>query len=267
MDFDCKLGDAGTTCGMPPYSFSNLRELYRDNARYPGWPGFLPDGSYVVFHNTSKVGSCGDCEIATWYGAEADLWIVNTSGMPQPIPLKALNGLDANDQRYLPTNNFHPNDERLNYEPTVNPIASGGYFWVVFTSRRRYGNIAAGNPYDNGNGTYPIPKKLWVAAIDLKPQPGKDPSHPAFYLPGQELNAGNLRGFWSVDPCQPDGSSCETGDECCNGFCRNVDGGFVCTPPPGGCSMEFEKCTTDNDCCNASSGTRCINGHCAQSPN
>lgn len=267
MDFDCKQPDAGVGCGSPPYTFSNLRELYRDNARYPGWPAFLPDGSNVVFHNTSKIGNCGDCEIATWNGAEANLWIANSNGMPQPIPLDALNGLDANKQRYVPTNNFHPNDERLNYEPTVNPIASGGYFWVVFTSRRRYGNIAAGDAYDNGNGNYAIPKKLWVAAIDLKPTPGKDPSHPAFYLPGQELNAGNLRGFWSVDPCQPDGTSCETGDECCGGFCRNVDGGFVCTPPPGGCSMEFEKCTTDNDCCNVQNGTRCINGHCAQSPN
>ena len=35
------------------------------------------------------------------------------------------------------------------------------------------------------------------------------PSHPAFYLPAQELLAGNARGFWTVDPCHADGTSCE----------------------------------------------------------
>ncbi len=31
-------------------------------------------------------------------------------------------------------------DTTLNYEPTVLPVVSGGYAWVVFTSRRLYGN-------------------------------------------------------------------------------------------------------------------------------
>ena len=44
------------------------------------------------------------------------------------------------------------------------------------------------------------PKKLWVAAIDLNAPAGTDPRHPAFYLPAQELLAGNARGFWVVDP-------------------------------------------------------------------
>ena len=37
--------------------------------------------------------------------------------------------------------------------------------------------------------------------------PGTDASHPAFYLPAQELLAGNARGFWVLDPCQTDGTS------------------------------------------------------------
>jgi hypothetical protein len=178
--------------------------------------------------------------------------------------MDALDGF-VNGASYLPTSTTHPDDTALDYEPTVNPIPSGGYYWVVFTSRRMYGNIAAGDPYDNGNGTYPIPKKLWVAAIDINAKPGVDPSHPAFYLPGQELDAGNMRGFWVVDPCKPNGQSCLTGDECCNGFCRQpADGGaLVCTDQPPGCSNEFEKCTSDADCCGQSQGYKCINGHCA----
>ena len=110
----------------------------------------------------------------------------------------------------------------------------------------------------------PIPKKLWVAAVDIGGTAGQDVSHPAFYLPGQELNAGNLRGFWVVNPCQANGSSCLTGDECCNGFCRAGDAGpLVCTSKPPGCSNEYEKCATAADCCGQNEGYTCLNGYCA----
>jgi hypothetical protein len=269
MDFDCGAPDGGTGCsGTPPYAFANLRQLYSNSSRYPGWPGFLPDNGALVFHNTLVAGSGGDNEIATWSGARAEIWWTDVPAAtavttPSPVRLDALNGFAAG-KSYMPTNSNHPDDTGLNYEPTVNPIASGGYYWVVFTSRRMYGNVATGDPYDNGNGTYPVPKKLWVAALDIGGKPGADISHPAFYLPGQELNAGNMRGFWVVDPCKKNGSSCLTGEECCNGFCRQSDAGqLVCSDQPPGCSNEYEKCTTDSDCCGVAAGFKCINGHCA----
>jgi hypothetical protein len=107
------------------------------------------------------------------------------------------------------------------------------------------------------------PKKLWVAAIDLDAKPGTDASHPAFYLPGQELLAGNSRGFWVLDPCRADGDSCATGDQCCNGFCQPDDkGALVCgaKPPTYSCSGLQEKCETDVDCCDKSHS--CIGGFC-----
>jgi hypothetical protein len=274
MDFDCGQGtlDGGspTACGGTTYAFSNLRQLYKDSSRYVGWPGFTPDSNGIVFHDTLTVPpTCNDCYTTTWApnggSAQAELWYTDLGATPQPVRMNWLNGLDSTSTSYLPTNSYHANDAVLNYEPTVNPIASGGYFWVVFTSRRMYGNVAAGNPYDNGNGTYPIPKKLWVAAVDINPTPGTDPSHPAFYLPGQELDAGNLRGFWVVDPCKPNGNACITGDECCNGFCRQdpEGGGLVCSDNTGGCSQEYESCTSDADCCGNGTLT-CINGHCAK---
>jgi len=272
MDFDCGAAPNSTKCGAPPYAFTNLKELYRDAGRWPAWPSFTPDNAGVVFHNTVTKGTCTDCEIATWFGAQAELWYTDApkSGAPQPLRLNWMNGFDGTSTSYLPTNANHATDTKLNYEPTVNPVPSGGYYWVVFTSRRLYGNIATGLPYDNGDGTYPITKKLWVAAIDANVTPGKDPSHPAFYLPGQELNAGNMRAYWVVDPCQPNGNSCETGDECCNGFCRSgTDGGaLVCQDKPPGCALEFEKCTTDGDCCGVNTGIGCIGGRCSvKSPN
>jgi hypothetical protein len=279
VDFSCGAQNGGTACGAPPYTTSNLREIYRETSasRYPGWPAFLPNDKFVVFHDsiqwdtmaadtctaTPTPGTTQNCMFTTWKGAQAELWMVDVpaaaGGKTSPIPLAQLNG-----SGYLPKNAQHPNDAVLNYEPTVNPIATGGYYWVVFTSRRMYGNVAAGDPYDGGDGAYPIPKKLWVAAIDLNPTAGKDPSHPAFYLPGQELNAGNMRGHWVVNPCKQNGSGCSAGDQCCSGFCRQQDdaGGLVCTNQPMGCSQQYEKCTTTDDCCGKMSGFSCINGYC-----
>ena len=63
-------------------------------------------------------------------------------------------------------------------------------------------------------------KKLWVAAIDLNAAPGTDPSHPAFYLPAQELHAGNSRGYWSVSRASGTDKSCQAGTSAAAGTAR-----------------------------------------------
>ena len=166
--------------------------------------------------------------------------------------LATLNG--AATCRAARTGTSPAQDAVLQYEPTVNPVASGGYAWVVFTSRRMYGNVAAipawnSDPRGTDLQTNTTTKKLWVAAIDLNAKPGADPSHPAFYLPAQELLACNSRGYWVVDPCEPNGSSCLTGDQCCTGYCEDVDGGFVCGKQPPGCVALSNKCTSSAQCC------------------
>jgi hypothetical protein len=202
-------------------------------------------------------------------------------------PLNKLNGKDATGTSYLPAlgapvslsciadthqvgdlSADHADDVSLNYEPTVAPLGNGGYVWVVFTSRRLYGNVAAIPPFcSDPRGVDLIQhittKKLWVAAVDLNGHPGNDASHPAFYLPGQELLAGNSRAFWVFDPCKSDGNGCETGDECCGGYCQPGPGGAaVCsnTPPVSQCSATQEHCETNLNCC--SSLDICVNGFC-----
>ncbi len=172
----------------------------------------------------------------------------------------------------------HTNDVNYNYEPTVNPVSSGGYAWVVFTSRRLYGNVATIPPFCSDprgadlhanmtTNTNITTKKLWVAAIDLNAAPGADSSHPAFYLPAQELLAGNARGFWALDPCRADNTACSSGDQCCNGFCQpnGAGGALVCStrPPNYVCSGEQERCAGERDCCDAEA--TCVNGFCAVS--
>jgi hypothetical protein len=257
----------------------------------PGWPAFFPDGKSIVYHHQTKAGFDGNTlgDLRTRKGALARIYWNGLSGTETSTALDRLNGLDESGNSYLaalsaPTTlnctgdsktvgniqASHESDVDLNYEPTVNPVAGGGYAWVVFTSRRRYANVATIPPFcSDPRGVDLIsnitPKKLWVAAIDLDAKPGKDASHPAFYLPGQELLAGNSRGFWVLDPCRADGDSCATGDQCCNGFCQpdGDKGELVCgaKPPTYSCSGLQEKCESDADCCDKSHS--CIGGFCS----
>ena len=256
-------------------TFSNLVDVATDPTQSLAWPAFVPDGQYVVYNTDS--GS----DFGTWEAPQAgvtldrkgDLGIAHVPSRTT-ASLDRLNGV-LNGQYYLP---FGESAEgHMNYDATVLPVAVGGYYWVVFTSRREYGNtINTSSPYYNGDPRstgVPWRKKLWVAALDLDDPEhpatmARDISHPAFYLPGQDLETGNYRAFWALSPCQSNGSGCETGDQCCTGYCRqtNGDAGAVlqCVPPPQTCANEYEKCVTTADCCGKSAGYSCINGYCAQ---
>jgi hypothetical protein len=245
--------------------FNNYVKLHTPAAGVDSWSSFLPTNDAVVFeHEIASPAGFG----FTRYNNTGELMWVD-------LATQTAHTLDnVNGKGYLPTSASHTDDTVLNYEPTVNPVVSGGYAWVVFTSRRLYGNVATLAPwtsdprnYDWQNPANITTKKLWVAAIDLNAPAGTDPSHPAFYLPAQELVAGNARGFWTVDPCHPDGTGCETGDECCGGYCRpGGDGGaLICTMQQPMCAQEFEKCTKDSDCCGYCAGITCINGFCSKS--
>ncbi len=278
-------------------AFSNLRVLATPGAGGVGtgriyYPAYLPDNSGVIYEleTTSNgrdlAGTRSQCDgsgTCNNVGALGELWW-NESASRTSRRLDKLNGLG-----YVPT---HPgvasnatSDAQLNYEPTVLPQNTGGYAWVVFTTRRAYGNVATINPFWSDSryqdiSVQPTPKKLWVAAIDLNAKAGTDPSHPAFYLPGQELLAGNSRGYWVLDPCIPVGTSasslCSTTEQCCGAsggtaVCRldtPVDPGNVtrhCTAvtAAGSCGPAGSGCATDSDCC---SGTYCSKGTCAVPP-
>jgi hypothetical protein len=260
-------------------TFGAVTHIHTPAMDYPAvWPSFMPTNKAIVFETETKTNEWA----YTRSGNLGELWWVDVAS-------KSAHALDKlNGVGYLPTGALHDDDVHLNYEPTVNPVPSGGYAWVVFTSRRLYGNVATQDPFLSDPRAYNwkvnmTTKKLWVAAIDINGMPGTDPSHPAFYLPAQELAAGNSRGFWTVGPCVADGGPCNTGDECCGGYCQPVtapDGatGYTCSSNKPMCAMEFEKCVTDADCCQPTGGSidpgmstmpslSCINGYCsADSP-
>jgi len=259
----------------PAKAFSSLMTLHTPTVGTAVWSSWLPTSDGVIFEvetvNNGRdfAGTRSQCDSSATcsnVGTHGEIWWVDAK-TKTATRLDKLNGLG-----HVPVGpNAHDGDSTLNYEPSVSPVVSGGYAWVVFVSRRMYGNVATINPYWSDPRFHdisktPTTKKLWVAAIDLGAAPGTDPSHPAFYLPAQELLAGNSHGYWVVDPCKAEGTTCETGDECCGGFCQpGTDGKLTCTNKPPVCAAEYEKCEKDADCCGVGVGVKCLGGRCAES--
>jgi hypothetical protein len=224
------------------HTFADRVEIYRHASLYPGWPNFTPDSKKVIF----ALGTGSD--FATVQDPPTGL-ILNRSNLlvvdlatKKATELALANGAGQQAR-----------DRDLNYYPTVSPVAAGGYFWVFFTSRRSYGNVMTQPELDAST------KKLWVAAIDVDSEgTDHDISHPAFYLPGQELASGNMRAFATLTPCKVVGNECSSGIDCCGGFC--VDG--LCSDSTPTCAQEDDKCTTSKDCCGGGQ-LSCIGGHCS----
>jgi hypothetical protein len=218
-----------------PPTFTNPRRIGGGEGILPvaTYPTFSPDSKWVAFMRANKSKTDGD--------AMGELWMTNTDGT---VTMKLANANTAPDSGFLTDRSWGP---------SFHPVAAGGYFWVAFFSQRPYGNVF------NGNN-----RQLWIAAVDANPKAGADPSHPAFYITGQNQDSTNERPQFALSPCQRTGSSCENGYDCCDGFCRAGDGGaLTCQEKGAGCSQNGEKCTTEADCCG---GLPCVGGFCSNAP-
>jgi hypothetical protein len=223
-----------------------------------GYPSVSPDGQWVVYERMSFEDPSTYYNLTSFQPPDnpvattSDLYLASTKTPGVEIRLA---NLDGDGYPFAAGGR----DLHLNFEPTFAPVAAGGYFWVVYLSRRTYGNILTGIPSSE--------KQLWVAAIDQNPTAGHDPSHPAFWLPGQDVTSLNLRGFWALSPCMNDGQGCMTGTDCCGGYCNpgsGEGGAALCSSTSPGCSMDGDKCTTNADCCDTASGVTCINKICSE---
>jgi hypothetical protein len=302
------------TIGHPSFLPDNAGILYQHVVREPGL-------------NSSPFSNTSFSRLNTWYGALGEVWLTSKNTGFTPIRLNALNGRTSGGTSYLPTvprdvstptnydTRFHAAsgttmagqppywvgdkcspgpqstsvvESQLNYIPTASPQEAGDKYWVIFTSRRLYGNVAISSPWQtqrsNGSDFYaPFggacsgydaygpasgfieTKKLWVSAIDKTWSSGGDPSHPPFYLRGQELEAGNSHGHWVETPCAGLNASCVTHDDCCFGTgatptteCRIVStGGAKECRNASSCAAAGVTCATTADCC---SGLQCPMG-------
>ena len=234
--------------------FANPRTLIAGGATKIAYPTISPDHRWVVYQRGPDYGSLNT-------SFTGDLYAVDTTKPGTEIALDGINNTYSAAAGVA-------RDRHRSYEPTFAPVPSGGFFWLVFHSRRTFGNTLVDVPYVNGNegtGT----KQLWVAAINVPTAAPSttDPSHAPFWLPGQDPTTRNMRGYWALDPCQPDGTSCVTGTDCCGGFCdgTNDAGVAVCGSTSTSCSQVGDRCNVTADCCGAA-GVTCINHACAEPP-
>ncbi len=239
---------------------NGYKQVYQtpDTTKFPGWPFFLPDNQALIFANGTASDFSGEAIGLAGGGlatVSSDVYVVDVAGGTPSMLANAMGYRSEQDASssttYLP---FGAEELHHNFYPTGSPVAAGGYFWVFFDSYRHYGNT-----HDNG-----LIRQLWGAAVDISPNGtySGDPSHPAFYLTGQEDVAGNHRAFTALDPCQQDGATCTTGIDCCGGFCTN---GVCGKPPPATgpvCANTDESCAGGTPCCIPTD--RCISGFCGQ---
>ncbi len=302
-------GGAGWRKGLSVWDFDQTTKLFKNRrlvtSTWPlgdamKWPFFESDSRSAIFQTTTPGDAC--CRKTDWtkygymgptnyYEDPGRLWSVDTqAAAPAPVPLTKLNTGER------------PTDANKSYQPTMLPVAAGGYRWVVFTSTRPYGNTInlpavqqdfsntatyATNTYTPITNYQAIQSQLWVAAIDDSVSGAADRSHPAFWLPSQNFAADastgyiNERGFWALDSCHPAGatnaSTCEVDEDCCGGSgatktaaCR-LDTPLSnpptrhcqALPPAGVCAGTAGSCGAASDCC---AGLVCVAAACQKPP-
>jgi len=238
--FDSSTGYISTADIAPDgVTVSNIQQLVLQNGGQgrPAYPSFSPgDGSYLAF---------GRPTAGSRTTGSGDLWLVETA-----------NGLNVKKLAIASSDN-------KSFNPVFSPLRAGGFYWLVFVSRRDYGNHLIGSNR----------QQLWITAVD-DPPTAADPSHPPFYVRGQEDCAKSENAYFALPPCKDKGAACTEGSDCCNGQCIKdpQTGMYTCgdPPPPGMCSQDGNSCQTSADCCNYnpndSKGIQCIDNFCQYPP-
>jgi hypothetical protein len=173
-------------------AFGAARRIFVDDVNYPGWPAFLPHDDAVVFALGSSATFSADG--ARLFGnalagrVSSLAWVDVQTGQSRMLHRSGgyASADDAQAQRsYLP---FGADEAGRSYYPTVMVTEPGSHEFVCFDSIRHYG--ARG-----------LRRAIWCSALDgpgATAPPG-DPSHPAFYLPGQEDTTENFRPMAAAD--------------------------------------------------------------------
>jgi hypothetical protein len=149
------------------------------------------------------------------------------------------------------------------------PTASGGYNWMLFTSKRGYGNVL---PTPSGT------TQLWISAVDESIGASGDPSHPAFWVPAQSTSNPNTEPFFVKSACRAVTKPCSFNEDCCGYDAMNPPASSAkciinqpVTQPvtrsckaltPFMCQDPGAACAVDTDCCSYPANV-CIFGLCA----
>jgi hypothetical protein len=220
---------------------------------YPAWPAFTPDNRGVVFSLVDQPDfnhSAGRKQPAKSY-----LYYVEIATGRVVRLDNAMRVADLDEYGYD------------NY-PSVLPVSVGGYAWLFWTGRRSWGTHGGGIFQPGPMGELPglagssSSRRIWVSALRLtdatRGDAMTDPSSPAFFLEGQG-DRPSMRVSAALDACRAEGSSCDTGVDCCGGYCS---AGECHVPEAPVCSKSMDACVSAADCCQEGTGQACIGGFC-----
>ncbi|MBL9022636.1 MAG: hypothetical protein JNL21_10580 [Myxococcales bacterium] len=232
--FDSSIGNLTLAdVGPDGFSISNQQAIVpQGSPGRPAYPSFTPGSEWIAFGRpTAGSRSTG----------QGTLWLTNLAG----TEVKQLTNLGSDNSGL----------DNRSFNPVFAPLRAGGYYWLVFISRRDYGNRLVGSNR----------QQLWVGAI-TDPPTDADPSQKAFYLRGQEDCGKSENAYFALEPCKQIGDSCTSGVDCCEGTCVKDPNTmeYVCGVP-GDCAADGNACTTDGDCCDAPLST-CVDGFCQKPP-
>lgn len=199
----------------------------------PAYPSFAPTSDYIAYGRpTAGSRSTGN----------GDLWITDLNGVTKKLDIASKDGPNLNTYRA--------------FNPVYAPLRAGGYNFIVFISRRDYGNRLV-----NTNR-----QQLWITAVD-DPPTGNDPSHAPFYIRGQEDCGKSENAYYALDPCKKNGAECTSGIDCCGGNCIKDPNTqkYICGDPTGSCVASGNKCANPDGgsplaCCDPNES--CIDGFC-----
>lgn len=195
-------------------------------------PTFSPDSRFVAFaHGSSSISSAQ----STTTRSRSALYLVSVEG-GEPVRLDRGMGPEGPVDAFWPV-----------FSPFVTQEADGRVlYWLAFYSRQEYGNALAGTAGARR-------RQLWLMAIDPElAREGVDPSHPPFWVPGQDTRAENIAAHWAPTACLPQGDECNTSSACCSGHCGPDDSGQLRCLPPETCRQAGQSCETADDCCGSS---------------
>ncbi len=176
-------------------TFGPPRMLVQSMGENNYYPGFSPNGQWVVFNRSS---------MTSYNAPDAALWAVRGDAMGAPVSLTAANGPPGVNNSWPKWTPFVERYVGELEEPLM---------WVTFSSNRDYGlRLRQGSTRR---------AQLWMAAF--RPSAAAtDPSAPAFWLPFQNIEESNHIAQWVEtvrrNDCTMD-RNCPAGETCVRGQC------------------------------------------------
>jgi hypothetical protein len=159
--------------------FGEARIIALGGGKACAYPSVLPDERHVVFQRGDHARSSNSGGVVLHHG---ELALASLSGGPvRTLELGTSAGTSVRDARSA-------------FQPAAPITANGRYDFVAFVSLRDYGTRLV----------HQFRRQIWITAVD-RDLTAEDPSHPAFWLPGQDPVSTQMMPGWASAPPADDG--------------------------------------------------------------